>query len=205
MSDTIISLCDMSGNMVKPWAAAGFDCLCIDTQHKLRSDHVVGNITYRWGDVRSLTPESIPKPSMIFAFPPCTHLSLSGARDWSKKGIQALIDALTVVESCRKLCEWFGCPWMIENPMSRLSTCWRKPDHKFTHWNFGDLYQKETWLWGGNGFVMPEFSVHDKPDGVGEVLDMSPSPDRAKKRSETSMAFAAAVFDANHENIREAK
>lgn len=200
---TVISLCDKTGNMVKPWAEAGFDCLCIDTQHKIRRDETKNGITYQWADVRAITPDHLPEPAIIFAFPPCTHLSLSGAQDWGKKGITALVDALQVVEGCRRICEWYGVPWMLENPMSRLSTCWRKPDHKFTHWNYGDLNQKQTWIWSGNGFVMPEFEFTEKPDGVEQkTWKLSPGPERANKRAETPMGFARAVFEANVDSVR---
>lgn len=199
----VISLCDKTGNMVTPWADAGYNCLCLDWQHSIRKDRVDGNITYRWSDIRQITPANLPEPSIIFAFPDCTHLSLSGARDHRKKGIQLLIDALTLVEACRRLCEWYKCPWMIENPMSRLSTCWRKPYYKFTHWNYGDLNEKQTWLWTGGGFVMPEFKYIKKPDGVTLGTNwMSPGGDRANLRSQTPPGFARAVFEANAEAVK---
>jgi hypothetical protein len=33
---TVISLCDRTGNMVEPWAEAGYDCYCYDIEHKIR-------------------------------------------------------------------------------------------------------------------------------------------------------------------------
>lgn len=196
---TVLSLCDRTGNMVRPWAEAGHDCLCIDLRHSIRADHQEGSVTFRWGDVRSLTPAELPRPSIVFAFPPCTNLSVSGARDFRRKGLQGLIDALQLVEACRRLCEWFGCPWMLENPVSRLSSCWREPDHSFHPWQYGDLWSKKTCLWTGGGFVMPPAQIREKPDLVTEAIwKMPPSADRADKRSETPMGFARAVFEANH-------
>ncbi|WP_036291798.1 hypothetical protein [Methylosinus sp. PW1] len=29
----VLSLCDRTGNMAKPWADAGFECFCVDLQH----------------------------------------------------------------------------------------------------------------------------------------------------------------------------
>ena len=60
MSGTVISLCDKTGIMVRPWADAGWPCLCLDWQHSIRRDRVDGNITYRWADIRSLTPFDLP-------------------------------------------------------------------------------------------------------------------------------------------------
>lgn len=201
---TIISLCDFTGNMVKPWADAGFDCLCLDTRHSMVKDKTKGNITFRFGDVRTLTPTDLPKPLIIFAFPPCTHLAVSGARWFKSKGLQGLIDALTLVESCRKLCEWYGCPWMIENPVGRLSTQWRKPDNIFQPWEYGDLYSKKTCIWHGGGFVFPPPMNTEEPFGVQPLIHrMPPSDDRGDKRSITPPGFADAVYFHNYPPIKE--
>ena len=192
----VVSLCDHTGNMVRPWAEAGYDCLCVDTAHSIRADREEGRILFRWGDVRSLVPTELGKPVIIFAAPPCTHLAVSGARDFHRKGLRLLIDALELVEACRKLCEWYGCPWMLENPVSRLSSCWRKPDHTFNPSDYGDPYTKRTCLWTGGGFVMPPKHPVAAVDGSKMHL-MAPSADRAALRSATPMGFARAVFAAN--------
>ena len=193
---TVVSLCDLTGNIVRPWAEAGYDCLCIDTCHPLRSGAHDGTITFQWGDVRSITPADLGTPCIVFAAPPCTNLAISGARDFQRKGLQGLIDALQVVEACRRLCEWYGCPWMLENPVSRLSSSWRKPDHMFDPCDYGDPYTKRTCLWTGGGFVMPP--KHPVPATEGSKMHlMTPSADRAALRSATPMGFARAVFRAN--------
>lgn len=206
----VVSLCDKTGNMVRPWAEAGYACVCFDTQHKIRSDRVQGfpgggSITYRWGDVRTLTPADLPGvPVFVAAFPPCTHLTKTAARDWPRKGLRLLIDALELVEACRVLCEYSRAPWFIENPNGRLSTIWRKPDHAFDPCDFGgylepagDAYTKRTDLWTGGGFVMPE--PRRVPPVLGSMMHtaFAPGPDRADKRSVTPMGFARAVFMAN--------
>ncbi|MHB1065706.1 MAG: hypothetical protein ACYC1Z_14665, partial [Georgenia sp.] len=119
----------------------------MDVQHSIRADRVevvgAGTITYRWADVRSVTPDWFDRqPAAVFAFPPCTDLAISGARDFRRKGMRRLIDAMELVESCRLLCEFSGAPWMIENPVGRLSTLWRKPDHLFDPCDYGDPYTK---------------------------------------------------------------
>ena len=193
----VISLCDFTGIMVKPWAEAGHDCLCLDLQHPF-GETTSGRITKRRADVRTLTPSDLPKPDIIFAFPPCTNLAVSGARWMKHKGIQGLIDGLQLVEACRKLCEWYQCPWMLENPISILSTCWRKPDSMFHPWEFGDNYTKKTCIWHGGGFVFPTPSVQQEPEDVQQLIwKMSPSPDRAAERSKTPQGFAEAVFRVN--------
>lgn len=194
---TAISLCDLTGNMLKPWAEAGYDCLAIDIQHSIRRDRTEDGIAYRWADVRSLTPTDLPKADIVFAFPPCTHLAVSGARDFKKKGLRNLIDALELVEACRQLCEFSRAPWMVENPVSRLSTLWRPPDYTFDPCDYGDPYTKRTCLWTGGGFVMPPKNPVPATEGSRMHL-LPPSAERANLRSATPMGFARAVFAANH-------
>lgn len=201
----VVSLCDETGIMVRPWADAGFECICVDLKHSIRRDRVMGNVSYVWGDARSWTPPRIP--SIVFAFPPCTHLTCSGSRDWRKKGLAFLVDALSVVEGCRRLAESFGCPYMIENPKGRLSTIWRKPDYKFDPCDFAgyleceeedneDRYTKETYLWCGGDFVFPE-KKWLKPVLGSKMHRIPPGPDRESIRSATPEGFAQAVFEAN--------
>lgn len=215
---SVVSFCDRTGNMVLPWAKAGYQCVCYDWQHSIRRDRLLcavcgrdrlrpktpclcvgGSILFRWADVRVLTLEDLPEDTVAgFAFPDCTHLSLSGARDHKRKGLRLLIDALELVESCRELLCNLRKPWMLEQPMSRLSTLWRPPDHKFTPWMYGESYQKETWLWTGGGFVMPAPLLTEKPAGVQEAIwKMPPSAKRKNLRAVTPMGFARAVFEAN--------
>jgi len=214
----VVSLCDRTGNMVRPWAEAGADCLCLDMQHSIRADRVervgAGTITYRWADVRSLTPDDLPASAIRFGFPPCTDLAGSGARDFQRKGLRRLIDALELVEACRLLCAFGGVPWMIENPVGRLSTLWREPDHTFDPCDYGDPYTKRTCLWTGGGFVMPprlpvgavdlfgNVSMAVEPTDGSRMHLMAPSADRANRRAETPMGFARAVFAANRHHLK---
>jgi len=197
---TVVSLFDFSGNMVKPWAENGHECLCIDTKHSIRADRTEAGVTYRWGDVRSLEPTKLPEPSIIFAFPPCTHLTVSGARDWERRGLAALIDALQLIEAARRLCEWYGCPWMLENPVGRLANLWRKPDYMFNPYHYGDPYTKKTCIWASGGFVMPTIEPVTPTEGSKMHL-MPPGPDRQANRSATPAGFAAAVYKANKEVV----
>ena len=60
----------------------------------------------------------------------------------SKAGKLALnknveIEAAQHAINCADLADRFGCPYMIENPVSRLATLWRKPDYYFHPFEFG--------------------------------------------------------------------
>ena len=205
----VISLFDYSTNMVTPWAAAGFLCYCVDLKHPAgESRH--GNIIRVGADVREWLPP-YGKVKILFAFPPCTHVAVSGARWFKDKGIGALIESLELFEASVRIAEWTHAPYMIENPVSTISTYWRKPDHMFDPCDFGgylspqgDTYTKKTCLWSGNGFRMPK-PKHVSPIEGSKMHRVAPSDMRSVLRSETPHGFAAAVFWANHNQLRRTK
>jgi hypothetical protein len=200
----IISLFDHSTNMVAPWAAAGFLCYCVDIQHP-PGEHRNGNVVRVGANVREWLPPFGPV-KILFAFPPCTHVAVSGARWFKDKGLRGLIDSLEMFDAAIRLAEWTRAPYMIENPVSTVSTYWRKPDHTFNPCDFGgylsppgDAYTKKTCLWTGNGFRMPKPKLVVPVEGSKMHL-LAPSEMRSVLRSETPRGFAAAVFRLNYAN-----
>ena len=198
----VLSLCDHSGVMVQPWVEAGHSATIVDVKHPIGMEQ--DGALVRFGiDVLRLFPGFAAGFDIVFAFPPCTDLAVSGARWFREKGLRSLIDALELVEHCRTVCEASGAPWMLENPASVLSSYWRPPDFTFNPCDYGgyldppgDAYTKKTCIWAGGGFRMPP----KKPVGPTEGSRMhllSPSVDRAEKRSITPAGFARAVFEAN--------
>lgn len=216
MRDAVISLCDKTGNMVRPWAEAGCICICVDIQHSIRatrgSKHKVealeggGEIHLVYGDARSWKPSQFNKRFFdnyrivfVSCFPTCTNLAGSGAQDWELKGLAMLTDGLMLFNSCEQIADWSGAPYQIENPVGTIPAHHRKPDYYFQPWFWGDLYQKKTCLWTGNGFVMPQADFITKPEGVTQKIWLeSPGPERQDIRSETPEGFAKAVFEANY-------
>jgi len=198
---TVLSLCDRTGVFLRPWAEAGYRCIAVDIQHKDTIER--DGIMYVGADVRAY---ALPPGEYAFcaAFPPCTDLASSGARWFADKGLARLGEALITVAACHALCEATGAPYFIENPVGRLSTCWRPFDYSFDPCEYGGYldppgghYMKRTCLWAGNGFKMPV--PRPVPADLGSMMHlMSPSADRADKRSVTPAGFARAVFEANH-------
>jgi len=187
--------------MVQPWVGAGYECWTVDVQHPpgIWRDGLVVKVG---ADVRSWFP--VLNPAIVFAFPPCTNLAVSGARWFQDKGLEALRESLDLVIACKGICEASDAPWMLENPVGTLSTYWRKPDYTFQPWQYGDRYSKKTCLWTGGGFVMPKEWHATPPDGTTAAIHlMPPSADRADKRSVTPAGFARAVFEANEPRVRE--
>lgn len=197
----VISLCDRTGIMLSPWSEAGHDCYAVDIQHSIRRERFEDGIHFVWGDCRSWAPPA--RPDIIFAFPPCTHLAVSGARDFQQKSWPLLRDGMDLFWACLQAARWACAPYMIENPVGRIAGLYSEAEHTFDPWQFGDNYVKHTCLWTGNGFVMPEPTVLVKPPDCDErIWRMPPSADRADKRSETPRGFANAVFRANSRTIQ---
>jgi hypothetical protein len=201
VSKIVLSLCDRTGTMVQPWLEAGYRAVTVDLQEsgcvEPRRDHYIADVT-KWR-----YPLHYGRPAMVFAFPPCTHLAVSGARWFRGKGIGALIEALSIVDACRDICETSGAPWMLENPVSTLATYWRKPDytfhpHHYTAFELSDNYTKKTCVWAGNEFAMPPPRMaHGMPEPDDRIHKAPPSEERADFRSATPLGFARAVFQAN--------
>jgi hypothetical protein len=198
----VVSLFDFTGNMVRPWAQAGFLCYCVDLQHP-PGESRDGNVIRVGADVREWLPPYAPI-KMFFAFPPCTDVAVSGARWFRDKGLGALVTALELFDASVRLAEWTRAPYMIENPVSTISSYWRRPDHTFDPCDYGgyldlpsDAYTKKTCLWTGNSFVMPMPKPVIPVDGS-RMHRLPPSKDRAAIRAETPRGFAQAVFEANH-------
>lgn len=200
----VLSLCDLTTNMVRPWAEAGYACYCVDSAHPAgATEGAHPNITLVGADVRTYIPPRA-EYAAAFAAPPCTDLAVSGARWLSEKGMPALIAAIEVFDACRRILEWTEAPAAMENPVSTMATYWRKPDYYFDPCDYAgylddpaaDAYKKKTCLWTSKRFVMPE--KRPVPAVLGSKMHkMGPSPDRQRLRSETPMGFAMAVFRSN--------
>lgn len=192
MKEIVLSLCDKTGNILKPWAETKkYRCIAVDIQHV--GLEIKDGIEYVGADVRSyLAPNG--KYKFACAFPPCTHLAVSGARWFKSKGLTKLKEAIEVVEACERILKWTLAPYFIENPVSVLSSHWRKPNYAFDPCDYGDPYTKKTCLWTNDSFIMPPKN-RVEPTLGSKMHKLPPSPERADLRSETPMGFSKALFD----------
>jgi len=158
-------------------------------------------------DVRELLNEQW---DMIIAFPPCTHLAVSGARHFEEKirdgrqqeGIDFFM--LFVNHPCEKIA--------IENPIGIMSSKWKKPNQIIHPWMFGDKFTKSTCLWLKGlpdlvptdivdkgefiEFVSKKGVKKKQPKWYFDALKNSKTPDeRAKLRSKTFPGIAKAMAD----------
>lgn len=195
----IVALYEKTGNILRPWADAGYECVALDIQHKGTTER--DGIWYMQWDALTDPFPSLHRAKFIAASPPCDHLAVSGARWFKGKGLRALARSIELFAVAAEYCESQGCPYLIENPVSTISTYWRKPDYSFHPWQYSgfelsDDYTKKTCLWTGNGFVMPE-PFHGEVNPDDRIHKAAPGPDRANFRSAMPMGFSRAVFAAN--------
>ena len=129
--------------------------------------------------------------NIIIAFPPCTHLAVSGAKWFKEKradgrqqqGINFFMQFANI--KCKRVA--------IENPIGIMSTVWRKPDQIIQPWQFGHGETKATCLWLKN---LPLLEPTNIVDGRNHsIWKMPPSEERAKIRSKTFPGIAKAIAE----------
>ena len=102
---------------------------------------------------------SLKKWDTMIAFPPCTHLAVSGAKHFDKKRKDGRQQA--AIDFFMKIAKSDIGMIAIENPVGIMSTIWREPDQIIQPWYFGDEFQKTTCLWLKN---LPPLYHNDKPN-----------------------------------------
>lgn len=141
---------------------------------------------HKIGDVRGILGN---KWDLMVAFPPCTHLAVSGAR-WFKDKQKEQGEALDFV---RALLDAPIPRIALENPISVISSRIRKPDQIVQPWMFGHGETKATCLWLKN---LPKLVPTNVVEGrTARVHRMPPGPDRWKERSRTLPGLAKAMAD----------
>lgn len=224
-----IFLYDFTGIMAQPWLEAGYECWLFDGQHPSGVTRE-GNLVKvgMWFDpytcpqhvaeISSLVGEGV---QIVIGFPECTHLAVSGAAHFASKlaanpNIQK--EAVELAKLVEMVGNYYGCKWMAENPVSVMSSIWRKPNFMFHPWEYGgylpeqdvhplypdyiaprDAYPKKTCIWSGNGFVQPKTQPVPVPPGYStQHLKLGGKSLKTKNiRSATPRGFAKAVFEYN--------
>src|SRR3990167_8583259 len=112
MTDVVISMFDLTGRFVQPWAEAGYDCYCIDIQHPPGETRKSDNITFIGGDMKKWRParKMVDRIAFASSFSPCDDAAVSGARWFKGKGLMALAQSIELFAIGRDWIEWLGCP-----------------------------------------------------------------------------------------------
>jgi hypothetical protein len=130
---------------------------------------------------------------MLIAFPPCTHLAVSGARWFKEKRAdgrqqQGIDFFMSMVKHGKRIGKC-----AIENPIGIMSSLYRKPDQIIQPWQFGHGETKATCLWlKGLSPLKPTNIVEGRE---ARIHKMAPSPNRWKERSKTYEGIADAMAD----------
>ena len=141
---------------------------------------------------------------LIIAFPPCTHLAVSGAAWFEQKrkdgrqqqGIDFFMEFANA--KCDKIA--------IENPVGIMSSMWRKPDQIIQPYQFGDPFEKKTCLWLKNLPKLEPSNIVEPPpkkvykSGCAMPAWYSDAKNKSKKkcsniRSKTFPGIAMAMAD----------
>jgi site-specific DNA-cytosine methylase len=183
----VLVACEYSGIVRDAFIAKGHEAMSCDLlPSEQPGPHYQGDIR----DVLYVGPMSLPWDLMI-AHPPCTHLSVSGARHFKAKqesGVQQ--EALEFVRFLMNAPVDRIC---IENPISIISSKIRKPDQIIQPWQFGHGETKATCLWLKG---LPKLTPTNIVEGrEARVHRMAPGPDRWKDRSRTFTGIASAMAD----------
>ena len=178
----IISLCDYSGEWVRPYQEAGYYVKLLDIKHGY--------------DVRLLRKPKDPIYGIVAA-PPCTTFAGSGAKWWMLRPPSEILEGLAIVDACIRYI--FACEpvfWAIENPVGWLRNYLGEPVMRFDPCDYGDPYTKKTCLWGK--FNIPIKRPVEPTEGSKMHLQYGGKSELTKTmRSITPAGFARAFFEVN--------
>ena len=176
----VLVACEFSGTVRDAFSKRGHDAWSCDLlPSETPGNHIQGDVLEVIGSGWDL----------MIAHPPCTHLSVSGAR-WFKDKAAEQASALEFVRAL------LAAPIpriALENPVSVISTAIRRPDQIVQPWQFGQGEVKATCFWlQGLPLLVPTNVV----DGRSPVVHrMPPGPERWKNRSRTYAGIADAMAD----------
>lgn len=176
----VLIACEYSGIVRDAFRAIGHEAVSCDLLPTERPG------PHFEGDVKRIIDANW---DLMIAHPPCTHLSVSGAR-WFKDKREEQTQALEFV---RYLLNSSIPMIALENPISIISSHIRKPDQIIQPWQFGHGETKATCLWlKGLPKLTPTKIVEGRE---ARIHKMPPSINRWKERSRTYEGIAKAMAE----------
>jgi hypothetical protein len=199
----ILVACEESQAVTKAFRARGheaYSCDILDCSGGHPEWHIQGDVL----------SELKKDWDMVLAFPPCTHLAVSGAAHFAAKradgrqqeGIDFFLE-FTKLDHVPRVA--------IENPIGIMSKIYRKPNQIIQPYQFGEDASKRTCLWLKG---LPNLIETNRVQGrmvttpSGKVVERwanqcsnyghdktAPSPERSRIRSKTYSGIANAMAD----------
>jgi site-specific DNA-cytosine methylase len=153
----ILIACEESDEVRGRFEKMGFDAWSCDLQENRNQ-----NAKHYKGSVFDIINDHW---DMMIAFPPCTHLAVSGARHFEQKikdgrqqqGIDFFMQMINA--NIERIA--------VENPIGIMSKIYRKPDQIIQPYYFGDQAQKSTCLWLKN---LPKLYHNSQPNLFGDKV-----------------------------------
>jgi hypothetical protein len=180
----VLVACEYSGVVRDAFIRNGHDAMSCDLlPTDVHGPHYQGDvfdvIDYPW--------------DLMIAHPPCTHLSVSGARHFEAKRMDgrqqsAVSFFMALVRRSAHIPKT-----AIENPVCIMSSLYRKPDQVVQPWQFGHGETKATCLWLKGLDPLVEVDVVEGREN--RIHRMPPTEDRWKLRSATYPGIAKAMAD----------
>lgn len=201
----VLVACEESQTVCKAFRERGHEAYSCDIQESSGGCpqwHILGDAleAVKGGTITTMDGQKhdVSKWDLLIAHPPCTHLSVSGAR-WFTEGKKPLSLRYEAAAFFLKFAEADVPRIAIENPVSVMSTLYRKADQVVNPWQFGHPEQKKTCLWLKN---LPKL---EETENVYDYMMTLPMKQRtriwqlgsghAKERSVTYAGLAAAMAD----------
>ena len=156
----ILIACEESQAVTKEFRKLGFEaysCDILDCSGGHPEWHIKGD---------AIKEAYSGKYDLMIAHPPCTYLSVSGARHlYNKDGsinLERLKNQNEALDFVQKLMDAPIKYIAIENPISVISSKIRKPNQIIQPWMFGDKAQKSTCLWLKNLPLLKPTNIVEK-------------------------------------------
>jgi hypothetical protein len=180
----VLVACEESQVVCNAFRARGHEAYSCDIV-PTRGDHP------EWHIQDDILKHLVSSWDMMIAFPPCTDISVSGARWFKEKRADGR--QLKAMDFFYRIANAPISNIAIENPIGIMSTYYKKPDQIIQPWMFGHGETKATCLWLKN---LPKLVPTDIVDGrQARVHRMAPSEHRARDRAVTYQGIADAMAD----------
>lgn len=152
----VLIACEFSGTVREAFREKGHDAWSCDivksddnSQYHIQED-VLKIISDNW--------------DMMIAFPPCTHLAVSGAKHFAKKREdgrqqQGIDFFMSIINAPIPIIA-------VENPVGIMSSVYRKPDQIINPFEFGHNVSKKTCLWLKNLPALKATNIVDKGEYI---------------------------------------
>lgn len=178
----VLIACEYSARVREAFKALGHDAMSCDfLPTDIPGQHYQGDlmdvIDYPW--------------DLAIFHTACTHTAVSGSRHFEAKRMDGRQQAaVSFFMNCQRRSAHIP-RTAFEQPVSIISSLYRKPDQIIQPWQFGHGETKSTCLWlKGLPLLVPTNVVEGRAD---RIHKMPPSPDRWKLRSTTYQGIAEAM------------